>query len=94
MSELGTGRQRQADIYLGALSGARRRVPVDPAGLEEGAPERVTPEAPTGTVREGACRRARPTCRAWKSSPTSTSLWVSPAVLRSTRSRPSRSWRT
>ena len=45
MSELGTGRQRQADIYLGALSGARRGVPVDPAGLEEGARKRMSPEA-------------------------------------------------
>ena len=45
MSELGIGRQRQADIYLGALSGARRGVPVDPARLEEAARERMSPEA-------------------------------------------------
>jgi len=45
MSELGIGRQRQADIYLGALSGARRSVPVDPARLEEAASKRMSPEA-------------------------------------------------
>jgi lactate 2-monooxygenase len=45
MSELGIGRQRQADIYLGALSGARRSVPVDPARLEEAASKRMAPEA-------------------------------------------------
>jgi lactate 2-monooxygenase len=42
MTELGIGRQRQADIYLGALSGARRGVPVDPAGLEEAARRRMS----------------------------------------------------
>ena len=45
MSELGIGRQRQADIYLGALRGARRSVPVDPARLEEAARTRMSPEA-------------------------------------------------
>ena len=45
MSELGIGRQRQADIYLGALSGARRSVPVDPVRLEEAASKRMSPEA-------------------------------------------------
>jgi lactate 2-monooxygenase len=45
MTELGIGRQRQADIYLGALSGARRSVPVDPAGLEEAARRRMSRQA-------------------------------------------------
>ena len=45
MSELGIGRQRQADIYLGALRGARRGVSVDPARLEEAASKRMSPEA-------------------------------------------------
>jgi len=45
MSELGIGRQRQADVYLGALRGARRSVPVDPARLEEAARTRMSPEA-------------------------------------------------
>jgi lactate 2-monooxygenase len=45
MSELGIGRQRQADIYIGALSGAKRSVPVDPAQLEEGARRRMSHEA-------------------------------------------------
>ena len=45
MSDLGIGRQRQADIYIGALSGARRRVPVDPAQLEDGARRRMSHEA-------------------------------------------------
>jgi isopentenyl diphosphate isomerase/L-lactate dehydrogenase-like FMN-dependent dehydrogenase len=45
MTELGLGRQRQADIYLGALSGARRGVPVDPAKLEEAARTRMSGEA-------------------------------------------------
>jgi lactate 2-monooxygenase len=45
MSELGIGRRRQADIYIGALSGARRSVSVDPAQLEEGARRRMSHEA-------------------------------------------------
>jgi lactate 2-monooxygenase len=45
MSELGIGRQRQADIYIGALSGGRRSVPIDPAQLEEGARRRMSPQA-------------------------------------------------
>src|SRR4029453_6884513 len=45
MSELGIGRQLQADIYIGALSGGRRSVPIDPAQLEEGARRRMSPQA-------------------------------------------------
>src|SRR4029450_2092581 len=45
MSELGLGRQRQADIYTGALSGGSRSVPIDPAQLEEGARRRMSPQA-------------------------------------------------
>ena len=45
MSELGIGRQRQADIYLGALRGARRSVPVDLPQLEERARSRMSREA-------------------------------------------------
>lgn len=45
MSALGIGRQRQADIYLGALSGAQRSVPVDPVQLQESAQRRMSSEA-------------------------------------------------
>src|SRR5580765_4100638 len=45
MSALGIGRQRQADIYLGALSGAQRSVPVDPVQLRESAQRRMSSEA-------------------------------------------------
>src|SRR4029450_6857248 len=45
MSDPGLGRQRQADIYTGALSGGSRSVPIDPAQLEEGARRRMSPQA-------------------------------------------------
>jgi isopentenyl diphosphate isomerase/L-lactate dehydrogenase-like FMN-dependent dehydrogenase len=45
MTSVGIGRQRQADVYLGALTGAKRSVPVDPAQLEEGARRRMSQEA-------------------------------------------------
>ena len=45
MTSLGIGRQRQADVYLGALTGAKRSVPVDPAQLEEGARRGMSQEA-------------------------------------------------
>src|SRR6188472_2080511 len=41
---LGPGRQRQADVYVGALSGARKGVPVDPAELEEAARRKMSVE--------------------------------------------------
>jgi lactate 2-monooxygenase len=45
MTSLGIGRQRQADVYVGALTGAKRSVPVDSALLEEGARSRMSSEA-------------------------------------------------
>jgi lactate 2-monooxygenase len=41
---LGAGRQRQADVYIGALGGARKTVPVDLAQLEEAARRRMSVE--------------------------------------------------
>ena len=37
--------QRQTEIYIRGVSGARPRIPVDPRRLEEAARERMTPEA-------------------------------------------------
>lgn len=45
MTDLGLGRRRQAEIYVGALSGARHGVPVDPARLEQAARRRISREA-------------------------------------------------
>jgi lactate 2-monooxygenase len=45
MSDLGIGRQRQAEVYIGVLSGGRRGVPIDPSGLERAARKRMSPEA-------------------------------------------------
>ncbi|HEY3051082.1 MAG TPA: lactate 2-monooxygenase [Gaiellaceae bacterium] len=41
---LGVGRQRQADVYIGALNGARKAVPVDLAQLEEAARRKMSVE--------------------------------------------------
>jgi lactate 2-monooxygenase len=41
---LGVGRQRQADVYIGALSGARKGVPVDLEQLEEAARRKMSNE--------------------------------------------------
>jgi lactate 2-monooxygenase len=42
---LGSGRQRQADVYIGALSGARKGVPVELGRLEDAARRKMTAEA-------------------------------------------------
>jgi isopentenyl diphosphate isomerase/L-lactate dehydrogenase-like FMN-dependent dehydrogenase len=41
---LGVGRQRQADVYVGALRGGRRSVPVDVVKLEEAAQRKMSAE--------------------------------------------------
>jgi isopentenyl diphosphate isomerase/L-lactate dehydrogenase-like FMN-dependent dehydrogenase len=43
--DLGLGRQRQADVYIGALSGARKGVPVELGQLEDAARRKMTVEA-------------------------------------------------
>jgi lactate 2-monooxygenase len=44
LRDLGVGRQRQADVYVGALSGAKKFVPVDWSQLEEGARQKMSAE--------------------------------------------------
>jgi lactate 2-monooxygenase len=45
VSDLGLGRQRQADIYLAGARGRRQRVPADPIRLEGKAKQVMSPEA-------------------------------------------------
>src|SRR2546426_6899437 len=70
MSELPLGRRRQSDVYVGALRGGKRGVPVDPVQLEEQARQAMTPEAfayiAGGAGLEGTMRANREAFDRWR----------------------------